>query len=210
MESDLINIEEVEVKNVEEVEVKNVEEVKEDIKIEIKEKKEVKKRSKKIPIVSDTLVQIEDSENLKQDSNLSDSMTQTLELLKISMIKIEKEIKILNDQNSGHIEIIQKLINSQITSTPSQSTLDWVQPVQVQTQTQTGSNSKKTQLIIKKINDEELKISGKTFDCKDLIKSVVGGAKFSTEDKSWIISIGSLSDIERIFNENNISFISDL
>jgi hypothetical protein len=127
---------------------------------------------------------------------------------------IKKELKTFSkkeDQVNGHIEVIKKLTHERLSTGTSQSTLNFVAPIDNNTSVVNSGpekNPKKT-IIIENYNDYSAKIYGKTFDYNYLIKQI-NGKQWVPEDKCWTIPLESVDLLKKLFDDNKVEYVCDI
>lgn len=120
----------------------------------------------------------------------------------------DAQLKIKDKQITEHLEIIQKLI------TTNMGPIEPLSQNQNQTQSETTTSGGATSstetkekikhVVLEKISEDAVKVYGNTFNHKNDIKSV--GGSWNPGEKCWMIPAKSLNEIVEIFKKNNIDY----
>lgn len=142
-----------------------------------------------------------------------EGLTNDLNELKCILNSLKDDMKEVLDkevQLKGLIEINQRLIHEQLgTKNPSEVIANQKNVVDENNKKAERMNVRKN-VLIESEKEGWLKLSGKgTFDAKAFIKQV-DGRKWDTKLNSWLIPTDGLTQLTRLFKDNEIDFETNL
>jgi len=127
-----------------------------------------------------------------------------ISLIKKDLIEIKE---LINDKDSvilQHVEVIQKLIKTNIKAEAHESSITWKSKDDESTSNPAPQNDF---LLVTMLLDDKYKITGKsTFKYKDIIKEIPT-TSWDKESKCWTFNVSELESMKRIFEENKVEFV---
>ena len=128
--------------------------------------------------------------------NIEEKLDRFEETVLNKLKKLEDIEALLSERVRSLIEIQQKLIHTSLNA-PMPDV-----PKETAAISKKSSSAKATKISIALIDVDSLKVSGKTFDSKDIIKA--HGGYFNGEDKTWTMPIGSFKKFKKALEEKDI------
>lgn len=155
-----------------------------------------------------------DLDQIKKDiSSLKDAVSGIQSIL--------KEFANKEAQINGHVEVIQRITHERLGTFPETGVIGndfrdsddsdtiTTQPSKKEAKKISKSKSKKpTNVRIRKFDETQSLVYGKTFDNRHHIKEV--GATWYKEETGWLISTEVVFDLMEIFRSNNVEFEEDV
>lgn len=127
----------------------------------------------------------------KNDTELS-QIKADIDQIKTDVLEIKTLVKDFKKNLRGLIEIQQRLVHERLGTTVPISPKEYGE-----------ETSNKTKIEISNAGNDSIKVSGKTFDFKEAIKSS-GAAKFDQGSKSWTLPLDCLDKLVKNFEAINL------
>jgi len=137
-----------------------------------------------------------------------------LSSIKTELSSIKKDIGeniIMKERNiNEQIDVIQKLIHEKITPERAESTKKWMPSQNFAKPTSNSKFDPKKHMIIKEYKEDLIKVYGKTFDNRNVLKQIPGALFNEDDDKGWVMSRSKLNELEILLQNNSIDYVKDI